>query len=261
MDILIFTNFHPLYCPAKWPKTPKRRKYAQIRPDIWKPWPKISFLRSKQLPNGSKSLKIAARFLPDAGLEPGEASPKYPRSSALVRSATEASLRTRVEKATYEPRAPHFVGYVPEGSILGGETVFAKSIQGMFRAISSSLRPTYFFDKFRLSRRRFAILEAGSPVVSGLEWALHPRLDGTLDFCTGQNLRQKMSKIGLFNDFDRFSRIRNWTCEFHLAIAGVNKCLLQPSLDGTLDSLDGTWATKGGMVLPRLCPIQRLTPS
>ena len=133
-------------------------KYGHLRLAKGKVGQKMPFLAFLSAKNAIKRPKIAARFLPDAGLEPGEASPKDPRSSALVRSATEASLRTYVEKATYEPRAPHFVGYVPDGSILGGEKVFAKSILGMFQAISSCLRTTFFFDKFRLSRLRFAIL-------------------------------------------------------------------------------------------------------
>ena len=108
------------------------------------------------MPNGSKSLKIAARFLPDAGLEPGEASPKDPRSSALVRSATEASLRTLVEKATYEPRAPHFVGYVPDGVHFGWRNGFRQIDSGH---VSShfELFENHFFFSTNFGSRAFGL--------------------------------------------------------------------------------------------------------
>ena len=97
------------------------------------------------MPNGSKSLKIAARFLPDAGLEPGEASPKYPRSSALDRSAKETSLRTFVEKATYEPRAPHFVGYVPDGVHFGWRNGFRQIDSGHVSGHFEQFENNFFF--------------------------------------------------------------------------------------------------------------------
>ena len=182
--------------------------------------PFLAFLSAK---NAIKRPKIAARFLPDAGFEPGLPRPKDPRSSALARSAKETSLTTYVEKATYEPRAPHFVGYVPDGSILGGEKVFAKSILGMFQAISSCLRTTFFFDKFRLSRLRFAVLEAGRSVPTAYECTLRPPFGGTMIF--SPFVQKHLSKVQFWTLFG-FSRFLYSIREAGIFVADAPRCPL-----------------------------------
>ena len=120
-------------------------KYGHLRLAKGKVGQKMPFLAFLSAKNAIKRPKIAARFLPNAGLEPGEASPKDPRSSALVRSATEASLRTLVEKATYEPRAPHFVGYVPDGVHFGWRNGFRQIDSGHVSSHFELFENHFFF--------------------------------------------------------------------------------------------------------------------
>ena len=54
---MLKTNFHPLNTPKFDRKWPKWLKFGRLRPAIWKPCLKFHFLRSKKLPEASKSLK------------------------------------------------------------------------------------------------------------------------------------------------------------------------------------------------------------